>query len=355
MKTFIASLVFSVAFLYQPVTFGQISEEIDMPILEGPTDSSSKSNGSQCFPPCRQGFFCNEGQCISKCNPSCPEGMDCWDDAECHPRTTTIKKALNEIDEIFRVLAEEELVQGAVVSTNIKKARVRILDTVFDCDGELFLNVPNGEYEVYVDAPRRFVNEEDLEVRLGTVETLEVKLRPYQINVGIAMGASSMKEFSLLGGEVNLGFSLFALAYVGFTGTYVGPIDGELTRLTSYTAVDVPDTLRELWTELIGMGVSCGYIGINPIARRIKFIPQIAFGYWKYDDQTYFLNKFQNGKTEYLDDLEKHEIEKYYVRPALEVRIGERVFNFDGRISVFIGTGTPIVTLLLGFQIAVPR
>jgi hypothetical protein len=354
MNTFSGLFGFFVAFLYMPLAFAQISDEVDILIIEEPTDSSTAS-GSQCFPPCRQGFFCNDGHCISKCYPPCPEGMDCWDDAECHPRTTTIKKALNEIDAISRVLAEEELVQGTVVRTNIRKARVRIRDTIFDCDGELFLNVPNGEYEVYLDAPRRFVNEEDLEVRLGTVETLEVKLRPFQINAGIALGASSMKEFSLLAGEANLGLGLFALAYIGFTGTYVGPVDGEVTRLTNYADVSVPDTLRELWTELIGMGLSCGYIGINPIARKIKFIPQIAFGYWEYDDQTYFLNKFQNGKTEYLDDLEQHDIEKYYIRPTIEVRIGEKVFNFDGRISVFLGTGSPIVTFLAGFQISVPR
>lgn len=355
MKTIFALFVFSVVDSLVSVTYGQIVEEFDMPVIEASTDSSTEQTGSQCFPPCRQGFFCNEGQCLSKCNPPCPDGMDCWDDGNCHPRTATIKKALNEIDEIYRVMAEEELAQGAVVRTNIRKARVRILDTTFDCDGELFLNVPNGEYVVYVDAPRHFVNEEDLEVRLGTVETLEVKLRPFQINAGIAFGASSMKEFSLLAGEANLGLGLLALAYVGLTGTYVGPIDGELTKVTSYANPDTPDTIQEVCTELIGMGMSCGYLGISPIAHRIKFIPQISFGYWEYDDQTYFLNKFQNGKKEYLDDLEQHNIDKYYIRPAIEVRIGEKVFNFDGRISVFIGTGTPIVTLLAGFQIAVPR
>lgn len=103
------------------------------------------------------------------------------------------------------------------------------------------------------------------------------------------------------------------------------------------------------------MDLSCGYCGLNPIARRIKIIPQIAFGYWKYDDQTYFLNKFQNGRSEYLNDLEQHDIEKYYIRPTLEFRIGESVFNFDGSISCYVGTSTPIVTLLAGFQIAVPR
>jgi hypothetical protein len=355
MKKSLPAFVFSVLLFYLPVTYGQIIEDIDIPILEERTDSSAQSSASQCFPPCRNGFFCHGGQCISKCNPPCPDGMDCWDDAECHPRASTIQKALNDIDAISRVTTNEDLVQGTVIRTNFRKARVRILDTTFECNGELFLNLPKGDYTLYVDAPRYFVNEEDLEVRLGTVETLEVKLRPFQINAGVAMGASSLKEFSLLAGEINLGLGLFARTYVGLTGAYMGPFDGELSRLTDYTNADIPDTVQEVWTELTGIGFSCGYLGINPIVRRIKFIPQISIGYWEYDDQTYFLNKFQNGRTEYLDDLEQHDIEKYFIRPTLEVRIGERAFNFDGRISVFLGTGTPIVALLVGFQIVVPR
>jgi hypothetical protein len=53
--------------------------------------------------------------------------------------------------------------------------------------------------------------------------------------------------------------------------------------------------------------------------------------------------------------MEKHDIERYFFRPTLEIRIGERVFNFDGRISVYVGTGIPIMTLSAGFQVAVPR
>lgn len=352
---FLGAVLFSIVLFYLPASYGQISEEVVPPTTEESVDSSSESNTSRCFPPCRKGFFCSDGQCVSKCNPPCPEGLDCWDDAECRPSSAAIRKALNETDRISEVFAEEELVQGAVIRTNVRNAGVRILDTTFECKGELFLNVPNGKYEIFVDAPNYFVNEEDLEVRLGTVDTIEVKLRPYQINPGLALGISSMKGFSLLAGEAHVGIGLYSLAYIGITGTYVGPIDSDTIRLTSRENEDVPDTLRAVWTELIGMGLACGYLGINPIARRIKLIPQIAFGYWKYDDQTYFMNRFRNGKTENLDDLEQHDIEKYFVRPTLDVRIGERLFNFDGRLSVFLGTGPPIVTLLAGFQIAVPR
>jgi hypothetical protein len=30
-----------------------------------------------CFPPCRRGFVCSQGQCISACNPPCPANLAC--------------------------------------------------------------------------------------------------------------------------------------------------------------------------------------------------------------------------------------------------------------------------------------
>jgi hypothetical protein len=241
------------------------------------------------------------------------------------------------------------------MQANRKHARVRILDTLFECDGRLYLNLPDGEYELYVDAPGYFINEEDVDIRLGTVDTVEVRLRPYQLSAGLALGASSMEGFSLLAGEVNLGVGLFARGYTGIIGTYIGPIGDGITKLTDHHSSDMPDTLRKDWPELIGLGASFGYLGFRPIANRIRIVPQVAFGYWKYDDQVYFLNRYQTGDTEYIDALEQHDIEKYYVRPTLQIRIGERVFNFDGRISAFFGSGTPIYAILAGFQVVVPR
>src|SRR5262245_17242710 len=30
-----------------------------------------------CEPPCRKGYFCRDGQCVSACNPPCPSGQIC--------------------------------------------------------------------------------------------------------------------------------------------------------------------------------------------------------------------------------------------------------------------------------------
>ena len=37
----------------------------------------------QCIPQCRSGYFCHQGQCISRCNPPCASGQVCSDQGEC--------------------------------------------------------------------------------------------------------------------------------------------------------------------------------------------------------------------------------------------------------------------------------
>jgi len=32
-----------------------------------------------CDPPCRKGYFCRDGECVSECNPLCPSGQICRD------------------------------------------------------------------------------------------------------------------------------------------------------------------------------------------------------------------------------------------------------------------------------------
>lgn len=44
---------------------------------------STAEETAECFPPCRTGYLCHEGECISRCNPACPEGQKCTDDGEC--------------------------------------------------------------------------------------------------------------------------------------------------------------------------------------------------------------------------------------------------------------------------------
>lgn len=40
---------------------------------------------TECFPACREGYACVEGQCVSACNPPCAQGERCTAQAECVP------------------------------------------------------------------------------------------------------------------------------------------------------------------------------------------------------------------------------------------------------------------------------
>jgi hypothetical protein len=41
---------------------------------------------AECFPSCRTGFLCHEGECISRCNPPCSQDERCTADGECELR-----------------------------------------------------------------------------------------------------------------------------------------------------------------------------------------------------------------------------------------------------------------------------
>ncbi|MFZ5444111.1 MAG: hypothetical protein ACOZQL_29210 [Myxococcota bacterium] len=43
----------------------------------------AQTSGPECVPACRSGYFCHEGQCLSRCNPPCPQGTTCLDTGEC--------------------------------------------------------------------------------------------------------------------------------------------------------------------------------------------------------------------------------------------------------------------------------
>jgi hypothetical protein len=49
---------------------------------------ASAENPPECYPACRPGFECHNGNCISKCNPPCPGGQNCTDSGDCIPLTT---------------------------------------------------------------------------------------------------------------------------------------------------------------------------------------------------------------------------------------------------------------------------
>lgn len=49
---------------------------------------ASSSLAQECVPACRSGYFCHDGQCLSRCNPPCPAGSTCQDNGECTVAST---------------------------------------------------------------------------------------------------------------------------------------------------------------------------------------------------------------------------------------------------------------------------
>lgn len=47
--------------------------------------SHASAQDDACVPPCRSGFTCIDGSCVSACNPPCPDGQVCTAEAECVP------------------------------------------------------------------------------------------------------------------------------------------------------------------------------------------------------------------------------------------------------------------------------
>lgn len=53
------------------------------PVPTAPPAPTAQGQGSVCVPNCRNGFFCNSGQCVSLCNPGCENGSTCSAQGQC--------------------------------------------------------------------------------------------------------------------------------------------------------------------------------------------------------------------------------------------------------------------------------
>ncbi len=57
------------------------------------SDTSVPTDGAQCFPACRAGYLCHSGQCVSRCNPACAEGLECTEALTCVSPTSKTEPA----------------------------------------------------------------------------------------------------------------------------------------------------------------------------------------------------------------------------------------------------------------------
>ncbi len=68
---------------------GRLPAQAAAPAPVPPTPATASTPtpapGAACFPTCRDGFTCSQGQCISLCNPPCPAGLECVEGHRCEP------------------------------------------------------------------------------------------------------------------------------------------------------------------------------------------------------------------------------------------------------------------------------
>lgn len=48
-----------------------------------PAPPAAPPAAPRCYPPCREGFVCHQGRCVSACNPPCPPGEVCIEGRRC--------------------------------------------------------------------------------------------------------------------------------------------------------------------------------------------------------------------------------------------------------------------------------
>jgi hypothetical protein len=62
-----------------------VAQESAPPPGEPATSAPAPPATPACFPACREGFTCSQGQCVSLCNPACPAGLECVEGRRCEP------------------------------------------------------------------------------------------------------------------------------------------------------------------------------------------------------------------------------------------------------------------------------
>jgi hypothetical protein len=55
--------------------------------------AATTAPAAECFPPCREGFVCSAGQCVSLCNPPCAQGEMCVEGRRCEAAPPPLEAA----------------------------------------------------------------------------------------------------------------------------------------------------------------------------------------------------------------------------------------------------------------------
>jgi hypothetical protein len=344
LKTTIVFISIVYAILLQQSCFCQIAENLNDSIYTGEKnyradkDSLSKDKVKECFPKCREGYFCSNGECISKCNPPCPENMTCGDDGECHgpvkSESIKVRRQLIEMQNISRVASAEEVMQGIIFKTNCLKSEVIIGDTNYTFDNELYLNMPLNHYRVLIKAQGKNTKYQSTVVNIGSIEVFNPHLRSIRLVAAGSLGPAFVNSKLGVMANFDVGFDIASRHFLGFTGSS-GSAFSDYTYFNRLDSV-YPDTIKMRDSYVGGFGITYGYTGVH-FWRYVTLIPKISVGYWLLENQTGY--EIDTDKHDYYTYYPINEIsyERYFLKPGIELRFGYRVFGFRMHIDNFIG------------------
>jgi len=63
---------------------------VEQTVPEDAQTAVEATSNAVCIPPCREGYTCRDGKCLSRCNPPCPADYRCTDRLECVNKERTV-------------------------------------------------------------------------------------------------------------------------------------------------------------------------------------------------------------------------------------------------------------------------
>jgi photosystem II stability/assembly factor-like uncharacterized protein len=319
------------------------------PSASGPSLSAQTghSQAEPCFPQCRRGYICRNGQCVSLCNPPCPSGQECGDDGACRPaQTVSAFQELASLAAIRRCRVVDKidsLRQGFIFITSAPHTRVTIGDTSFIVSESLFVETPAHEFKIFLSAPNYQLHYEKKEIVTGQVTEIRYKAHIIKGELLPSLGLIAANDGSTgLTAEIEGGIR-FSTHYLGFEG-FVGFLNRQNFTVGDTTYSNVP--------KISGGGVCYGYTGFC-FFNRLYIIPRIMVGQWTSIEDIY-ASAVRNNPDILITSHRPGKTDIFYAVPGLEIRAGTRMIKARIKAESFIGTALGIYRITAGIAFTFP-
>jgi hypothetical protein len=101
--------------------------------------SVASDNNKLCDPPCRIGYVCKDGECVSQCNPPCPDNLKCNGKGDCVDLSTDLNQVPTETvrndiacSDVFIVKPEitSEIIPGSFTSGELSSASIMLASAI---------------------------------------------------------------------------------------------------------------------------------------------------------------------------------------------------------------------------------